>query len=80
LAGKVYTNFYPKWVFLVFFLLFEVGSLICALANSSSMLIIGRAVAGMGTSGTQNGFNTIIAGIVPLQKRPALIGIAFGCK
>ncbi|KAB8078693.1 major facilitator superfamily domain-containing protein [Aspergillus leporis] len=78
LAGKVYTNFYPKWVFLVFFLLFEVGSLICALANSSSMLIIGRAVAGMGTSGTQNGFNTIIAGIVPLQKRPALIGIAFG--
>lgn len=34
------------------------------------MLIVGRAVAGIGTSGIQNGGLTIIAACVPLEKRP----------
>lgn len=44
------------------------------------MLIVGRAIAGIGNSGIQNGCVTIIAGIVPLQKRPALLGVAMGSK
>jgi MFS family permease len=36
------------------------------------MLIVGRAVAGMGSSGLQNGALTIIAGSVPLAKRPGM--------
>lgn len=36
------------------------------------MLIIGRAVAGMGTSGLQSGGLTIIAASVPLEKRPGM--------
>jgi MFS family permease len=60
-----------QWAYLIFFGLFELGSLICGLANSSSMLIGGRALAGMGSSGLLNGGMTIIAGAVPLQKRPS---------
>ncbi|KAL3486545.1 major facilitator superfamily domain-containing protein [Aspergillus germanicus] len=78
LTGKFYTYFKSKVVFLSFFLLFEVGSLISGVANSSKMLIIGRAISGMGTSGMVNGALTIIAGSVPMHKRPALIGIMMG--
>lgn len=58
-----------QWAYLVFFGLFEIGSLICSLANSSNMLIGGRALAGIGSSGLLNGGMTIIAGAVPLDKR-----------
>ena len=42
------------------------------------MLIIGRAVAGMGASGIQNGAFTIVAKCVPMQKRPPLMGLVLG--
>jgi len=64
--------------FIMFFFIFELGSLLCGVANSSKMLIVGRAVAGMGTAGLQNGAFTIIAACVPLHKRPALLGLCQG--
>jgi MFS family permease len=36
------------------------------------MLIVGRAFAGMGGSGIMNGAFTIIAGCVPMAKRPGM--------
>ena len=78
LTGRVYTYFNLKWTFISFFTLFEVGSLICGVATSSNMLIVGRAIAGMGSSGLQNGGFTIVAACVPMPKRPALIGILLG--
>jgi MFS family permease len=42
------------------------------------MLIIGRTVAGMGASGLINGALTIISAVVPLHKRPVMIGIMMG--
>ncbi|KAK6433068.1 hypothetical protein LTR95_010754 [Oleoguttula sp. CCFEE 5521] len=78
LAGKLYVSFSNKWTYLAFFALFELGSLICALATSSNMFIVGRAIAGMGTAGLQNGAFTIIAASVPLIKRPQLMGICQG--
>ncbi|RFU30250.1 hypothetical protein B7463_g6108, partial [Scytalidium lignicola] len=74
LTGKLFMNFSSKWTFLIFFALFELGSLICAVSTSSKMLIVGRAVAGMGSSGLLNGTFTIIAGCAPMAKIPALIG------
>nr|AGN71625.1 putative HC-toxin efflux carrier TOXA [Monascus pilosus] len=61
------------WSFMSFFAVFELGSLLCGVATSSKMLIVGRAVAGMGGSGIQNGAFTIIAGCVPMQRRPGLL-------
>ncbi|KAI1411837.1 putative MFS multidrug transporter [Hypoxylon sp. FL1857] len=80
LTGKVYTRVSAKWVFLFFFFIFEIGSLLCAVSQSSVMFIIGRAVAGIGSSGLQNGALTVVAGAVPLEKRPVYMSfmMAFG--
>lgn len=66
-----------KWGFLVAILIFEIGSLICAVAPSSTVLIVGRAIAGIGVAGIFSGAMVIISMTVPLQKRPAVFG-AFG--
>ncbi|RWA06315.1 hypothetical protein EKO27_g8791 [Xylaria grammica] len=78
LTGKLYTYFPTKWLFLAFFFVFEVGSLLCAVATSSPFFIVGRAVAGLGTSGLQNGALTIVSGAVPLQKRAFYLGLLIG--
>ncbi|KAM0282910.1 hypothetical protein ACHAQH_002720 [Verticillium albo-atrum] len=78
MTGKIYSHFSTKWTFCGFLFLFELGSLICGAANSSDMLIIGRAVAGMGSSGLFNGAMTIIAAVSPMSKRPTLLGIMMG--
>lgn len=59
-----------QFSYLSFLGLFELGSLICGVAQSSKMLIVGRAVAGMGAAGMQNGGLTIISSIAPPEKRP----------
>ncbi|RYP32943.1 hypothetical protein DL767_004959 [Monosporascus sp. MG133] len=88
LTGKAYTHFNTKslayslskqWSFLVFFGIFELGSVLCGAAVSSSMLIVGRAVAGLGAAGIINGAITIISSCALLEKRPSLIGLTMGC-
>jgi MFS family permease len=44
-------------------------------AQSSSMLIAGRAIAGLGASGISTGCYTIIAFAAPPRLRPAFTGI-----
>jgi predicted MFS family arabinose efflux permease len=66
---------YVQYTFLGFLCLFEVGSVICGAAQSSSMLIVGRAVAGMGGSGLSNGALTILSAMAPIHKRATLLGI-----
>ncbi|TGJ83973.1 hypothetical protein E0Z10_g4806 [Xylaria hypoxylon] len=78
LTGKLYTYFPTKWLFLVFFFVFEIGSLLCALATSSPFFIAGRAVAGLGVSGLQNGALAIVSGAVPLHKRAFYLGLLIG--
>ncbi|KAJ5740300.1 Major facilitator superfamily domain general substrate transporter [Penicillium malachiteum] len=75
LAGKIYSNFPMKQLFLGFLAIFELGSLICALAVNSPMLIIGRAIAGAGAAGTCTGGFCIVAVALPLEKRPFCISI-----
>lgn len=73
-TGKLYTYVSAKRAFLSFLALFELGSLLCGVANSSKMLIVGRAVAGLGSSGIMNGALTIIANCLPIHKRPLYVG------
>jgi hypothetical protein len=49
--GSLYRMFSVKWVFLGAIFLFEVGSVVCAVAPSSEAFIVGRAIAGVGTAG-----------------------------
>jgi predicted MFS family arabinose efflux permease len=55
LFGKLFAEFSIKWVYLAALGLFELGSLVCALAPNSAALIIGRAVAGLGSAGIFTG-------------------------
>ncbi|KGO73408.1 Major facilitator superfamily domain, general substrate transporter [Penicillium italicum] len=78
LTGKIYSHFNIKWSFLAFFFLFELGSVICGAAVSSPMFIVGRAIAGAGSSGIGNGAMTIISVILPRRKQAQFLGINMG--
>ncbi|CAK7274836.1 hypothetical protein SEPCBS119000_006376 [Sporothrix epigloea] len=73
--GKFYTFFSIKWVFIGAICVFEVGSLICGVAQNSVTLIIGRAVAGLGASGIFSGALVILAYSIALDKRPMYSGV-----
>ena len=68
--GRIYTFYSPKWCFLASVALFELGSLICAVAPKSSVFIFGRAVAGVGSSGIFSGTIVLTLHIIPLRLRP----------
>jgi MFS family permease len=70
MTGKIYLHFSLKWSFIVFFFIFELGSALSGAAQSSAMLIISRAVSGIGASGLINGAITILSASVPLERRP----------
>jgi len=78
LFGKFYTFFNVKWVFLAALFIFELGSLICGVAPSSTVLIVGRAIAGLGSAGIFTGALVTIAYTVPLVKRPIFFGLIGG--
>ncbi|KAH8906887.1 MFS general substrate transporter [Coniochaeta sp. PMI_546] len=78
LSGKIYKYFSTKWSFLAFFFVFELGSLLCGAAQSSSMFIIGRAIAGVGGSGIGNGALTIIAAVLPPRAQAKFMGVNVG--
>lgn len=78
LFGKLYNIFSVKYVFLAAVFIFEVGSLVCALAPSSTAFIIGRAVAGMGCAGLFSGAIVILAYTLPLKRRPLAFGLIGG--
>lgn len=64
-----------KWSFLAAVGIFEIGSLICGVAPSSTVLIVGRAIAGIGVGGIFSGALVIISRTVPLAKRPLVFGV-----
>ncbi|KAJ4337381.1 hypothetical protein N0V87_004704 [Didymella glomerata] len=79
LYGRIYTYFPTKPAFLAGIFLFEIGSAICGAAQNSIMLILGRAVAGLGSSGVFTGAILIMMNTVPLHKRPLLQGLFGAC-
>ncbi|KAJ7174071.1 major facilitator superfamily domain-containing protein [Mycena crocata] len=78
LFGRLYTVLSIKWVYIAAISLFEIGSVVCGAAPTSSALIIGRAIAGLGSAGIASGASIIVAHTVPLEKRPNYIGLIGG--
>lgn len=66
--GKIYMFFNIKYVFLAGLVIFEAGSVICAVSQSSSVFIAGRVVSGIGGATVYAGGQTIIGYAVPLSK------------
>jgi MFS family permease len=78
--GKLYAICPTKRTFLVALFIFEVGSLISAVAPTSAAFIVGRALSGAGSAGIFNGALVTLTMITPLEKRPAyqsFIGITY---
>ena len=53
--GQVYANYNAKWIYLICFLIFEVGSTLCGASPAVDVLIGGRALCGFGGTGMYNG-------------------------
>jgi EmrB/QacA subfamily drug resistance transporter len=68
--GRLYVVFNIKWIFMLSLFLFELGSLICGLAPTSTALIVGRAIAGLGSAGLYSGSLIILAFSTPMHRRP----------
>ncbi|EXF79114.1 MFS transporter [Colletotrichum fioriniae PJ7] len=78
-CGRLYAFYNIKWVYCISLIIFEVGSVISAVAPNSMALIIGRAVSGVGAAGLVSGTTTILSYCVPLKKQaklsPAILGL-----
>ena len=81
LSGRLYQLCATKWAYIASIVVFEAGSALCGAAPSSAALIVGRAIAGMGSAGIFTGGIMIIVPLVPLHRRPvftSFFGVAFG--
>ncbi|KAF2490010.1 putative efflux pump antibiotic resistance protein [Lophium mytilinum] len=79
--GRVYGNFNAKWFYIFHVFIFEVGSAICGTAPSMNIMILGRAIAGIGGSGQYIGCHTLIAATTTMSERPiyvSLTGLSWG--
>jgi MFS family permease len=72
--GRIYRYYSAKWVIIINIAIFEVGSIVCAAAETSRALIIGRVVTGIGGAGVPPGAFLLISFLVPVQDRPKYIG------
>lgn len=59
--GNIYKLFNVKLAYLAAVFIFEIGSLVCAVAPSSTAFIVGRAIAGIGTAGLFSGSIVILS-------------------
>ncbi|KAI9648687.1 hypothetical protein NHQ30_003326 [Ciborinia camelliae] len=75
ISANLYKYFNPKSVYLVSIFIFEVGSLVCALAPSSGAFIAGRAVAGLGAGALLQGAFGILTYVCTLEMRSVFLGL-----
>lgn len=73
--GKLFKYFDLKLWYLLAMFIFEIGSLICALSQDPTTLIVGRAIQGLGGSGVTVGLSTIVGFVAPPEKRPQFLGM-----
>ena len=78
--GKVYTVFSVKSVFIFGIAVFEFGSLLCTFANTSKMFIIGRAIAGLGSSALSTGMLKMLRLLFPLSQQAVWTGVVVGIQ
>ncbi|KAJ5618171.1 Major facilitator superfamily domain general substrate transporter [Penicillium hordei] len=75
LFGQLANVFGRRWLTMFIVAVFTLGSGICGGANSANMLIIGRAVQGIGSGGINMIVDVIVSDLVPLRERGNFIAI-----
>lgn len=74
--GRMYRLFSLKRVFMMNIVVFELGSLVCALSPTSNALIVGRAIQGVGAGGIISGCFAMLVVTVPNRRRPMFMGMS----
>ncbi|CAO1612865.1 unnamed protein product [Parajaminaea phylloscopi] len=74
--GRVYASFDGKWTFIACLVVFEVGSALCAAANSLGVFLAGRALAGIGGGGIFVGVWTTIGYLVSAERQATWISMS----
>jgi MFS family permease len=69
--GKAYGFFSLRITFLLALFLSEIGSLICGVAPSSVVLIVGRAIAGLAAAGLDTGRSPLLPSMRRRRKDPS---------
>lgn len=77
--GLVFQYYSTKWTIFTLTAIFEIGSIVCALAPNSHALIIGRAITGIGGAGIGPGSFLFVTLLVPLEERPKYLGSLGSC-
>lgn len=77
LLGQLSDIFGRRWVFISVVAIFTLGSGISGGANSSTMLIAGRAVQGIGGGGINLLIELIVSDLVPLRERGNYMSLLF---
>jgi MFS family permease len=54
-AGQLFQVFNAKWCYVLGILVFEIGSAVCGAAANITVLIMGRAIAGIGSTAIYTG-------------------------
>ncbi|KAH7146241.1 major facilitator superfamily domain-containing protein [Dactylonectria macrodidyma] len=67
--GQIYSFFPIKTIFLIGIVIFETGALVCTLAPSSSVFILGRAITGLGRGAINGGMFKLLRHCFPLSKQ-----------
>ncbi|KAH8811129.1 major facilitator superfamily domain-containing protein [Xylogone sp. PMI_703] len=79
--GQLFSVFNAKWLYIIAMVIFEAGSALCGGANTMNTLIVGRALAGLGGSGTYVGILTLLSITTTEKERPiymSLTGLTWG--
>lgn len=79
MTGRLTASFPLRWVYIVFFCIFLIGSIVCGWAPTSNAFIVGRAVAGIGASGVATGGMTVVLIVASPRMKPVFMGLCSGC-
>jgi MFS family permease len=81
LMAKMSDTFGRRWIYVIAVAIFGLGSLVVALSHDITMLLIGRAIQGLGSSGIFPVAIAVVGDIFPVEKRGralGMIGAVFG--
>ena len=79
--GAMYGRFNQKWLYLLTFTIFEIGSALCGAAPNMNALIVGRVIAGVGGSGIYLGVLNYVSAMTTDSERGlyvSAIGLVWG--
>jgi MFS family permease len=81
LMAKLSDTFGRRWIYVIAVAVFGLGSLVVALSHDITLLLIGRAIQGFGSSGIFPVAIAVVGDVFPVEKRGralGLIGAVFG--